>query len=57
MLSQHASLNANYDAVLKQANNANAELTRRIESDSKEVRICNIFLEIFIFCIVQNRRK
>ena len=38
ILSQYASLSSNYDAVLTQANNANAELTRRIESEDKKVQ-------------------
>lgn len=38
ILSQFASVSANYDAVLRQANNANAELTRRMESEPHEVR-------------------
>lgn len=35
MLYQYAALNANYEAVLKQANSANAELSRRIDSGQK----------------------
>ena len=38
MLSNYASLHANYEAVLKQASNANAELSRRIESEPEKVR-------------------
>lgn len=45
MISQYASLNANYEAVLKQANNANAELSRRLESEQK-VRI-HVFRNFF----------
>ena len=37
IISDYASLDANYKAVLKQASNANAELTRRMESEEKAV--------------------
>ncbi len=37
MLSEYASLDANLQALMKQASNANAELTRRIESDERNV--------------------
>ena len=33
MISQHATLSANYEAVLKQASNANAELSRRLDNE------------------------
>ena len=39
IISDHASLNANYEAILKQASNANAELSRRLENEhNDEVR-------------------
>ena len=37
MLSQYASLDANYQATLKQAQNANAELARRLENNKGDV--------------------
>ena len=37
MISQSATLSANYEAVLKQASNANAELARRLDDDVRAV--------------------
>lgn len=43
MLSQYASLDAKYEAMLKQAKSANNELTKRIESDVS-IKLCIILI-------------